>query len=86
MNLKRVLKYYICIYIFIRASQVAPVVKNLPTSAGDLRDVGSIPGWGRSSGGGHGNPLQASWLKNPVDREAWQATVHGIAQSQIRLK
>ena len=62
------------------------MVKNLPTSAGDLRDVGPIPGWGRSPAGGHGNPLQSSWLKNPVDREAWQATVHGIAQSQTRLK
>ena len=70
MNLKRVLKYYICICIFIRASQVAPVVKNLPTNSGDLRDVGSIPGWGRFPGGGHGNPLQYSCLENLVDREA----------------
>ena len=82
MNLKRVLKYYICIRIFIRASQVALVVKNLPTNAGDLRDVGSIPGWGRFPGGGHGNPLQYSCLQNPMDREAWRNTVHGIAQSQ----
>ena len=70
MNLKRVLKYYICISIFIRASQVAPMVKNLPTNSGDLRDVGSIPGWGRFPGGGHGNPLQYSCLENLVDREA----------------
>ena len=46
--------------------------------AGDLRDVVSIPGLGRSPGGGHGNPLQYSCLKNPMDREAWRATVHGV--------
>ena len=56
-----------------RASQVAPVVKNPPASAGDMRDAGSIPGSERSSGGGHGNPLQYSCLENPVDREACQA-------------
>ena len=62
-----------------RASQVALSVKNL-TSAGDIRDMGSIPGLGRSSGGGRssplqysGNPLQYSCLKNPMDRGAWQA-------------
>ena len=52
-------------------------------SAGDL---GSIPGLGRSPGGGHGNPLQYSCLKNPMDRGAWWATVHGIAKSWTRLK
>ena len=52
------------------------VVKNLPANAGDIRDVGSIPGWGRSPGGGHGNPPQYSCLKNPVDGGDWQATVH----------
>ena len=51
-------------------------------SAGDL---GSIPGLGRSPGGGHGNPLQQSCLENPKDRGAWWATVHGIAKSQTRL-
>ena len=51
-------------------------------SAGDL---GSIPGLGRSPGGGHGNPLQYSCLENPVDRGAWRATVHGIAKSWTRL-
>ena len=50
------------------------MVKNSPANAGDLRDVGSIPGSGRSSGGGHGNPLQYSYLKNPMDRGAQQAT------------
>ena len=49
------------------------MVKNLPANAGDIRDVGSIPGLGRSSGRGHGNPLQYSCLENPMDRGAWQA-------------
>ena len=47
------------------ASQLAPVVKNLPAKAGELRGAGSIPGLGRSPGGGHGNPLQYSCLENP---------------------
>ena len=50
-------------------------VNNLPASAGD---VGSIPGSGRSSGGGNGNPLQYTCLENPMDRGAWWATVHGV--------
>jgi len=55
----------------VRASQLVLVEKNLPASAGDIRDTGSIPGWGRSpGGGGHGNPLQYSCLENPMDREA----------------
>ena len=54
--------------------QVALMVKNPPASAGDVRDTGSIPGLERSPGGGHGNPLQHSWLENPIDRGAWQAT------------
>ena len=58
------------------------VVKNPPANAGDLRDVGSNPGLGRSPGGGHGNPLQYSCLVNPMEREAWQATVHRVTQSQ----
>ena len=45
----------------------------------DLRDVGLIPGSGRSAGGGHGNPLQYSGLENPMDRGAWWAEVHGVA-------
>ena len=55
------------------------VVKNPPASAGD---VGLIPGWGRSPGGGNGNPLQYSCLENPMDRGAWPATIHGAAKSQ----
>ena len=60
------------------ASQVAQLVKNPPASAGD---VSSIPGSGRSPGEGNGNPLQYSCLENPKDRGAWQATVHGVAES-----
>ena len=62
-------------------SQVALVMKDPPANAGDLRDTGVIPGPGRSSGGWHGNPLQYSCLENPIDRGAWQATVHGVAKS-----
>ena len=65
----------------IRASQVALVVKNLPASAEALRDMGLIPGWGGSPGEGNGNPLQYSCPENPMDRGAWQATVHQVAQS-----
>ena len=52
-----------------------------PANAGDMRDVDSIPGLGRSPGGGHGNPLQYSFLENLMDREAWRATVHGATKS-----
>ena len=64
------------------ASQVALVVKKLSANAGDLRDMGSIPGSRRSPGGEHGNPLQYSCLKNSMDRGAWTATVHSVAKSQ----
>ena len=64
------------------ASQVVLMVKNSPASAGDVRDTGSIPGSGRFPGGGHGKPLQYSCLENPMDRGAWWAMVHGVAQSQ----
>ena len=69
----------------IGASQVATVVKNLPAIAGDSGDLGSIPGSGRSPEEGNGNPLQDSYLENPMDRGAWQATVHGVAKSQTLL-
>ena len=62
------------------SSQVVLVVKNPPANTGDIRDVGSIPGLGKSPGGGHGNPLQYSCLENPVDRGAWQATVFRVAK------
>ena len=68
------------------ASQVVLVVKNLSADAGDIRDVDLIPGSGRSPGGGHGNPLHYSCLENPMGREAWWATVRGVAQSWTRLK
>ena len=60
------------------------MVKNPPVSAGDIKDVGSIPGLGSSPGEGNGNPLQYSCLKNPMDRGAWQATAHGVAKSQTQ--
>ena len=63
------------------ASQGDRVVKNPPANAGDIRDVGSIPGSGRSPGGGHGNPLQYSCLENPKDRRALWATVHGVTKN-----
>ena len=63
---------------------MALIVKNLPASAGDVRDTGSIPGLGRSPGGGHGRPLQYSCLENPMDRGAWQAMVHrGYKESNM---
>ena len=58
------------------------MIKNPAANTGDLKDEGLIPGSGRSSGGGHGNPLQYSGLKNSMDREAWWAIVHRVAQSQ----
>ena len=63
------------------ASQGVLVVKNPPANAGDARDMGLIPGLGRSPGVGNGNPLQYSGLENPMDRGAWWATVHSIAKS-----
>ena len=55
-------------------------------STSNVGDPGLIPGWGRSLGGGNGNPLQHSCLENPTDREAWWATVHRVAQSRTQLK
>ena len=59
---------------------MALVVKNPFANAGDIRDVGLIPGSGRSPGGGNGNPLWYTCLENPTDRGAWQAAVHRIAE------
>ena len=53
-------------------------------NAGDLRDAGSSPGWGRSPGEGNDYPLHYSCLENPMDRGAWWATVHGVAKSQAQ--
>ena len=70
------------------ASQLAPVVKNLPVnaSAGDIRDAGSIPESGRSPEEGNGNPPHYSSLENPMDRGAWWATVHRVTKSWTLLK
>ena len=68
------------------ASQTALVVKNPTASAGDVRDIGLIPGSGRAPGGGHENPLQYSCLENLLDRGAWQITVHGVTKSRTQLK
>ena len=59
------------------------MVRNPPANAGDIREVVSTPGLGRFPGGGHGNPLQYSYLENPMDRGAWPAIVHGIAESDM---
>ena len=56
------------------------MVKDVPASEGDVRDMGSIQGLGRSPGGGHDNPLQYSCLENLMDRGAQQATVHRVAE------
>ena len=60
---------------------MALVVKNPPANAGDIRDVGSIPGFGRFPGGGHGNPLLYSCLENSMERGSWKATVHRVSKS-----
>ena len=69
------------VIVICRGSQVVLVVKNLPASVGDIRDIGSISGLGRSPGGGDDNPLQYSCLENPKGRGTWKAIVHGVTQS-----
>ena len=66
-------------------SHVVPVVKTLPASTGDARDVGLVPGWGRFPGVGNSNPFQYSCLENSMDRGTWRVTVHGLAKSRPRL-
>ena len=73
--------YFTPTKIDIGACQVMLVVKNLPAKAEDGKDAGLIPGMVRSPGGGKGNPLQYSCLENPMDRGAWQATVHRVTES-----
>ena len=63
-------------------SQMAQLVKNPFANAGDTGDTGSIPGSGRSPGGGNGSPLQYSYLENPMNRGAWWATARGMAKSR----
>ena len=73
-------------YIYIQcewASQVVLVVKNLPASAGNVRDPGSIPGLGRSAGGGHNYLHRCSCLENPMDRGAWRITLHRVLESDM---
>ena len=65
---------------------MALVIKNPPASAGDVRDLGLVPGLGRSPGEGNGNPLQYFCLENPMDRGTWWATVHGVTKGQTQLK
>ena len=69
--------------LFIDFYKVELVVKNPPATTGDIRDVGLIPGSGRSPGGGRGNPPQYSCLENPMDRGAWWAAVHGVSESDM---
>ena len=69
----------------IDASQVAPVVRKSPASAGDTRDTSLIPGLGRSPGEGDSNPLWYSCLEDPIDRGAWWAAVHGVTKSRTQL-
>ena len=64
---------------------MALVVKNPGAHAGDVGDLDSVPGLGRSPGGGNGNPLQYSCLTNPMDSGAWRSVVHGVAKSQPQL-
>ena len=65
--------------------QSGSAVKNPPANAGDTRDMGSIPGLGKSLEEANGNTLQYSFWENPMDRGAWWATVHGVTKSQTRL-
>ena len=77
--------FLINIFEYYLTSQVATVVKNLPANAGDARNVGSIPGWGRSPGVGNGNPFQYYCLENPMDRGAWWATVNRVTKNWTQL-
>ena len=77
---------FVIVTLLFETSQVVLVVKNPPANAGDIRDAGLIPALGRSPGEGNGNPLQYSYLGNPMDRGAWRAKDHRIAQSRTQLK
>ena len=82
---KHLLKQVLLLLFPIKSQRDFPdgtVVKNLPTNAGDTRDAGSILGLGKFPGVGNNNPFQYSCLGNSVDREAWRATVHGVAKSR----
>ena len=72
-------------FFFFAGFSGGSVVKNLPANAGDTRDVGSIPGSGRSPGVANGYPFQYFCLENPMDREAWCVAVHGLSKNWTRL-
>ena len=69
----------------LQASRVVQLIKNAPANVGGARDAGSIPGSGIFCGEGNGNPLQYSSLRNPMERGAWWATVHGITENWTQL-
>ena len=73
-------------YLIMLSFPGGSVVKNPPANAGATEDMGSVPGSGRSPGGGHGNPLQYSCLENLTDRGAWWAIVHGVTESWTQPK
>ena len=72
--------------LLMKVKEESEKSKNPPATAGDIGDVGLIPGLGRSPGEGHVNPLQCYCLEDPMGRGAWQATAHGVPKSQIQLK
>ena len=74
--------FIISLYTYSQGFPGSSMVKNLLANAGD---AGSIPGWGRSPGGGNDNPLQYYCLENPMDRGVWWVTVHGVTKSQTQL-
>ena len=80
------IKHSIAQYVYVGFFHVGLRAKNPAANAGDIRYMGSIPGSGRSPGGGHGSPLQYSFLKSPMDRGAWRATVHRVTKSQTQMK
>ena len=83
MLYSKVVQFYIYMYFYIyKGFPGSSAGKEFTCNAGDL---GSIPGLGRSPGKGNGNPLQYSCLENPMDRGAWQSTVHGVAKSRAQL-
>ena len=86
-SLRRWIKAPVSSGVWVRIPSLS-ILLGLPCSSNgkepacDAGDQGSVPGLGSSSGEGNGNPLQYSCLENPIDREAWRATVHGVAKSQ----
>ena len=81
-GIKRGLEVIKKMYLHVKASKLALVIKKSPANAGDIRVAGSVPGLGRSPGGGHGNPLCYSCLENAMARGAWWAKVHRVSKSQ----